>query len=314
MKVSYVEVAGFRGFKSPVRFDFPAGFVVLTGRNGVGKSTVLDAIDFALTGTINKFTVKGVKGGGLGGHIWWVGDGEADAHYVEVGFIRSDGHEVKVNRSRDRGLNHNEAQLRDVMCMSNVEASSWPETLMRTTLIRDETLASLSLDLPEQARFEAVRVALGAISGPDHSGRTAALVQAAIAAKTRQDARLGELQAELGRTLSGLTEARSIAERQSDVSTAEATIRSLISDLDNSPEKRAEQLRHWIAERKMSIEPLEAAISRAETALSDERYYQSDEAEVDETVLRLQIDNLEDVLSGAQNELAAATAATETER
>jgi hypothetical protein len=44
MKLAYVEVAGFRGFKDSTRFDFPAGFVVLTGRNGVGKSTILDAI------------------------------------------------------------------------------------------------------------------------------------------------------------------------------------------------------------------------------------------------------------------------------
>ena len=54
MRFSYVEVAGFRGFKDATRFDFPAGFVVLTGRNGAGKSTVLDAIDFAFTGTIDK--------------------------------------------------------------------------------------------------------------------------------------------------------------------------------------------------------------------------------------------------------------------
>ena len=43
----------------------PPGFAVLNGHNGTGKSTVLDAIDYALTGTINKFSVKGAKGGGL---------------------------------------------------------------------------------------------------------------------------------------------------------------------------------------------------------------------------------------------------------
>ena len=84
MKLAYVEVAGFRGFKDSTRFDFPAGFVVLTGRNGVGKSTILDAIDFALTGTINKYAVKGAKGGGLESHIWWVGDGAAEMHYPWV--------------------------------------------------------------------------------------------------------------------------------------------------------------------------------------------------------------------------------------
>jgi len=65
MKLDFVEMAGFRGFREKTRFDFPAGFAVLTGRNGVGKSTILDAIDFAVTGTINKFAFKSAKGGGL---------------------------------------------------------------------------------------------------------------------------------------------------------------------------------------------------------------------------------------------------------
>jgi DNA repair exonuclease SbcCD ATPase subunit len=34
---------------------------VLNGRNGSGKSTVLDAIDFAITGTINKFASRNVN-------------------------------------------------------------------------------------------------------------------------------------------------------------------------------------------------------------------------------------------------------------
>jgi chromosome segregation protein len=58
MKLEFVELAGFRGFRDRTRFEFPSGFTVFSGRNGVGKSTVFDAIDFALTGSINKFDVK----------------------------------------------------------------------------------------------------------------------------------------------------------------------------------------------------------------------------------------------------------------
>ena len=74
MKIAFVEIAGFRGFKDLTRFNFDPGFAVLTGRNGVGKSSVFDAIDFALTGSINKYQVTGAKGGGLDNHIWWIGD------------------------------------------------------------------------------------------------------------------------------------------------------------------------------------------------------------------------------------------------
>lgn len=58
MKLEFVEVEGFRGFRRRARFDVPAGFMVVAGRNGVGKSTILDAIDFALTGTSTSTMLK----------------------------------------------------------------------------------------------------------------------------------------------------------------------------------------------------------------------------------------------------------------
>ena len=71
MRVEYVEMSGFRGFKSKTRLNLPWGFAVFTGRNGVGKSTVFDAMDFALTGSISKYEVRVAKGGGLEDHFGW---------------------------------------------------------------------------------------------------------------------------------------------------------------------------------------------------------------------------------------------------
>ena len=42
MKVTYLEIAGFRGVREKIRLELPPGFAVISGRNGVGKSTVLD--------------------------------------------------------------------------------------------------------------------------------------------------------------------------------------------------------------------------------------------------------------------------------
>jgi len=103
MKVDFVELCGFRGFRGKVRFDLPNGFVVVNGRNGSGKSTVLDAIDFAITGTINKFSVRDAKGGGLDDHIWWVGRGQPEAHYVQVGLVDDVGEPFVITHSRERG-------------------------------------------------------------------------------------------------------------------------------------------------------------------------------------------------------------------
>ena len=47
MILEFVELCGFRGFRDKVRVDFGRGFTVITGRNGVGKSTLCDAVEFA---------------------------------------------------------------------------------------------------------------------------------------------------------------------------------------------------------------------------------------------------------------------------
>ena len=243
MKLTFVEIAGFRGFKDKSLFEFPGGFVVLTGRNGTGKSTVLDAIDFVLTGTINKYAVKGAKGGGLDDHIWWVGEGMPEKQYVSVGLIDENGKELVITRSRERGLDTPADDIARVLCHTKSCAQTWPETLMQTTLIRDETISGLSLDLPEQARFAAVRTAIGGLAGPDYTKRTGVLLATASTAKTLQDRRVADAQAELGRTLNALTEAQSVAERQADVAEAEHIITILAPHLAGVPGVRTEMLR-----------------------------------------------------------------------
>lgn len=276
MKLAFVEIAGFRGFKDKTRFDLPGGFVVLTGRNGVGKSTVLDAVDFVLTGTINKYAVKGAKGGGLDDHIWWVGEGTPESQYVAVGLVDESGKEFVITRSRERGLDTPADDIARRLCVEQSPAPAWAETLIQTTLIRDETIAGLSLDLPEQARFSAVRAAIGGLGGPDHTKRTGALSTAAIAAKTAQDGRVADAQVELGRTLSALTEARSVAERQADVAEAEQIIRTLAPDLSGAPGKRAETLRRHIANRKQSIPVIAEALARAESLQAERLHFESE--------------------------------------
>lgn len=37
MRLDFIEVCGFRGFRDLVRISFGRGFTVITGRNGVGN-------------------------------------------------------------------------------------------------------------------------------------------------------------------------------------------------------------------------------------------------------------------------------------
>ena len=306
MKLSFVEIAGFRGFKDKTRFDLPGGFVVLTGRNGVGKSTVLDAVDFVLTGTINKYAVKSAKGGGLDDHIWWVGEGAPESQYVAVGLIDERGEEFVITRSRERGLDTPADNIARRLCDAGSPAQAWAETLMQTTLIRDETITGLSLDLPEQARAAAVRAAIGGLAGPDHTKRTGALLEAATAAKTAQDPRLADAQAELGRALSALTEARSVAERQADVAEAEQIIRTLAPDLAGAPGERSEILRRRVADRKQSISVLAEALARAEGLQAEGLHFESDAGLAEIATARADADAARRAKEQAEEKLAGA--------
>lgn len=312
MKIDFVELSGFRGFKDATRFTFPAGFVVLTGRNGAGKSTVLDAIDFALTGTIDKFPVTNAKKGGLESHIWWAGSGGITQQYVTVGFVDENGEKLVVTRGRDRQLEPDIETLGQRLCFGP-RASNWPRTLIQTSLIRDETLAGLSMDLPEQARFEAVRAAIGGLAGPDYSNRTSSLVDATKAAQTDQANRITQLQAELGRALTALTEARSIAERQTDVSEAEAIINRLEPSVGTGP-GAAEQLRRNIAERRQSIQALTALIRRAEQLVTELEFINSEASQANIVKANEMIASLTNESISAREQLATAEAADAAEK
>ncbi|HEX4409966.1 MAG TPA: AAA family ATPase [Xanthobacteraceae bacterium] len=279
MKLDFVEIAGFRGFRDKARFDFPGGFVVFCGRNGAGKSTVLDAVDFALTGSINKFSVKSARGGGLEDHVWWVGAGRAEEHYVSVGFSDSGNNAFTVTRSRDRGMRSNINNPFKRLCHETLPAStSTIETLLQTTLIRDESIVALSVDLPEQQRFSAVRAAIGGLAGPDHSKRTGELLGAAKWAEEQQQYRVDDIQLQLGRFLSELTEARSAVERLPDVADALKAVASAGLELPANPRERSVWLRGYVASKNQALQRIESARAQSEVMAPELSYIRSEEA------------------------------------
>lgn len=262
MKLDFIEFEGFRGFRRRARFDVPAGFMVVAGRNGVGKSTILDAIDYALTGNINKYGVEKARGGGLQEHLWWVGEGTADKHYVTVGFVDRAGQRYAVTRHRDQtepeGLAAVLEQLQDGLALGETVAEG--QALMETTLIRDEVISSSSLDLPGQQRFNTVKAAIGAIIGPDYSERTGSILAAAKGALTEEQVREQSQQADLGRLLAQLTEARTEAAQSSDVAEAMRLIGEAMPDGQTAS---GETVRAMVVDRRTALTRFNAAFTRA---------------------------------------------------
>jgi chromosome segregation protein len=273
MKIAYVEIEGFRGFRDKARFDFPAGFVVLRGRNGSGKSTVLDAIDFALTGTINKFSVKNARGGGLDEHIWWLGEPPAAAYYVSIGFVTDDGATFTIKRDRERGCDTSPEEI--ASRLSRRSPAVQTSVVMQTSLIRDESIAALSLDLPGEARFTAVRAAIGGLIGPDYTDRTRAILDAAKVVENRQVASDKDLRGEIGRVLANTTEARSVAERSAGISAALRDIELLLPNLPSELVEKTEAVRRAIAERRVAQHELEGARVALEALMPELGFFRS---------------------------------------
>lgn len=276
MRLEFVEFEGFRGFRHRTLLQVPSGFMVIVGRNGVGKSTILDAIDFALTGNINKFDVQKAKGGGLQDHIWWLGEGKADSNFVRVGFIDDFGTRFEVTRHKDRleadGLNEVLEQIQD---RSKHSIMAEPQAVMESTLIRDEVISSSSLDLPGQQRFNAVKAAIGSITGPDYSNRTAAIFDETQLSLRAERNRADALQADLGRLLTQLTEARSEAAQSSDVAEAIALVSKFVPL--NGREPTDVTLRAWIADRRAALTRFEAARERMVSISGQKERIGSDE-------------------------------------
>jgi DNA repair exonuclease SbcCD ATPase subunit len=87
MKLDFIEVSGFRGFRERIRVECGAGYTVICGRNGVGKSSLCDAIEFVLTGEIDKYRVEKSAKETLSDYLWWRGQGAPKKPLCNLGIL-----------------------------------------------------------------------------------------------------------------------------------------------------------------------------------------------------------------------------------
>ena len=183
--ISYISLCGFRGYTEPMRIDFSPDFNVISGRNGVGKSTLCDAVEYALTGTLYKYRDAKASGESVEDYIWWRGKSKPADYYVEVGFADGTGaiHSIKRTKGSKEPL-----ILKDIvnlMCNKETSPPSPLIQLTKTSIIRDEFISSLSLDLKETERFQLLRDALGTPDSDAEIGRANEL--RSLCAKRAQD-------------------------------------------------------------------------------------------------------------------------------
>jgi chromosome segregation protein len=261
MKLSFIEVAGFRGFRDKLRVELEGGFTVICGRNGVGKSTLCDAIEFGLTGAIDKYRVEKAAKESLADYLWWRGSGTAAAHYVSLGFRDESGTDFIVTRSREAGVDRSVAQLEAALCTGDALPDNPIRQLVRTSLIRDEWIAALSLDLTETERFEVVRAALGAISGPNYPEKAKNIESLVDSSLSRANAVYDRARNDLNVALAQLAQARDAAARLGDVSAALAIVDAEIGNPADQMTDKIASARAVLTRDRMRLNGLGEATS-----------------------------------------------------
>ncbi|MGO7968149.1 AAA family ATPase [Rhizobium ruizarguesonis] len=277
MKLDYVEVCGFRGFRDKVRIDFGGGFTVITGRNGVGKSTLCDAVEFAITGLIEKYAVEKAAKESLADYLWWRGAGTPKAYYVTASFVRDIGEPFTITRTRESGADRSPEEIHEALCSGPAPDDALRQ-LTRTSIIRDEWIAALSLDLSETERFDLVRSALGALEGSEAAAKAREIVTAADAAHTRNEAAYETIRTRLGERLTQQSEIQATLSRSGDVSAALTTVAAAVPDAPPEMIARLESARGALADGRARTARMTEAVEAGRKLLTLQQTFNAPDA------------------------------------
>lgn len=297
MRLKYVELSGFRGYRNLVRIEFGCDFTVIDGRNGVGKSTVFDAIEFALTGTIAKYSDAKADGESVDNYIWWRGSNPGpEERYVKVGFDQN-GTIIEVTRTSLRPDEpENLSYIVRLLCDDNISPEFALPQLCKSSIIRDELIAKLSLDLKETERFSLVSSAIGATGSDAWSEKTKLLVKLAKAELQRAEDNAQNSLASRAQAAVTVDEARASLLSERDFRNAVSQLQSLLNG-KVAPDGLVVAGRDEIAKERASIASLRTLIELDEkrrSAEDDLLVFESQIAELSKTGRSLVID-LEDL-------------------
>lgn len=277
MRLDFIEVCGFRGFRDLVRINFGRGFTVISGRNGVGKSTLCDAVEFAITGSIDKYAVEKAAKESLSDYFWWRGEGIPNAHYVTVSFVDDNGKPFAITRTRESGSDRSPDEIRAALCRESAPDEALRQ-LIRTSIIRDEWIAALSLDLTETERFDLVRSALGALEGSEAGSRAKEVVAAAETAHTKAEAAYDAARSRLADRLTQQSEIQATLSRSGDVSGALQVIAAAAPDAPTELTARLVAGRNALANGRARLGRMGEALQLGREVAAAQAVYNAPEA------------------------------------
>ena len=190
------------------------------------------------------------------------GRGRAKEHFVTLTLVADDGSPMLVTRSREAECNYTEGQLEDALC-SDPRPEQALELLCRTSIIRDEWISALSVDLTETERFNLVRSALGTVDGSDLADRAKAVVSftESMVQRCGEPYRLSRRRLE--DAMSEVSTVEATAGRAGDVGAAREVVAAILQQVPSDTLERLRMARASILERRARVESLAAAVELA---------------------------------------------------
>jgi len=137
------------------------------------------------------------------------------------------------------------------------------EQLCRTSIIRDEWIAALSLDLTETERFDLVRTALGTVEGADYAGRARDVQSASESAHAEAENGYESARGYLTRTLTELAEARDIATKAGGLDEAIAILKAEVGSTEEGLTRQIAVAREGLTSRRVRLSGIARALAEA---------------------------------------------------
>jgi DNA repair exonuclease SbcCD ATPase subunit len=282
MKIERILISGFRGFRDRVDVRLAPGFTVIDGRNGVGKSTLFDAIEYSLTGNISKYNDMKADGESVKDYVWWKGDGPSPSErFVEVTF--NDGEKaITIRRTPiEDPPGHILAQLEAGMVNAAIAPNTPLFQLCAASIIRDESIASLSLELTETQRYAKLRQAIGASDADNWAKRGATLVQLARKRSEQAKSEVSAANAAVAEASRRIDEARASLAPEAAISEASQMLGALLQSSANAPDQLLSPGREFVAQRERRLRAIQEILDGWDGYLRDAKMVSESEAAIE---------------------------------
>lgn len=282
MRIQRIRASGFRGFRDLVEVPLAPDFTVIDGRNGVGKSTIFDAVEFVLTGQITKYGDMKSGGETVEDYLWWKGEGPPpEERFVEVTF--HDGEQpLTVRRSP---LEDPDFETLQKVQAGMVNADTAPPSplaqLCAASIIRDESIASLSLDLSETERYVKLRQAIGASDADLWIKRAANLLSVAKKRSEAAKTEVSNASAAVAQGSRRVDEVRAGIAPDDAIAEAASTVASLLGYGNTPPDQLVAPTREFVGGRERTIRALSALLARWDSYRESSARLSSLDAEIE---------------------------------